>query len=282
MKIITSIDEMKRWSRLALSNNKSIGFVATMGGLHEGHLSLIKTSIAECDNTVVSIFVNPTQFSPEEDFDTYPRNIQSDKLILQTAGVDIMFNPTQQDLYPKEFQTFVTVEKKTNFLCGLSRPLFFKGVTTVIIKLFNIINPSIAYFGEKDWQQLEVVRTMVRDLNMEVSIVGKPIVRDKDGLAMSSRNDNLSISERCTALTLTQALESAQTLVIKGERSAENIRAKIRETVEKMQGTKIDYISVCNPEDFKEQTEIHSRVLVALAVRVGTTRLIDNRIIEKN
>ena len=282
MKTITSIDEMKRWSRLALSNNKSIGFVATMGCLHEGHLSLIKTSTAECDNTVVSIFVNKTQFSPEEDFDSYPQYIQSDKLILQTAGVDIMFNPAQKDLYPEEFQTFVTVEKKTNYLCGVSRPRFFRGVTTVIIKLFNIINPNIAYFGEKDWQQLEVVRTMVRDLNMDVSIVGKPIVRDKDGLAMSSRNDNLSKSERLSALTLTQALESAQTLVVKGERSAENIRAKIRETVEKKQGTKIDYISVCDPENFKEQTEIYSRVLVALAVRVGTTRLIDNRIIEKN
>ena len=282
MKTITSIDEMKKWSRLALSNNKSIGFVATMGCLHEGHLSLIKTSTAECDNTVVSIFVNQTQFSPEEDFDSYPRNIKSDKLILQTAGVDIMFNPAQKDLYPEEFQTFVTVEKKTNYLCGVSRPRFFRGVTTVILKLFNIIKPNTAYFGEKDWQQLQVVRTMVRDLNMDVSIVGKPIVRDKDGLAMSSRNLNLSKSERRTALTLTQALEIVQTLVTKGESSAVNIRAKIQETIEKKQGAKIDYISVCDPENFKEQTEIHSRVLVALAVRIGTTRLIDNRIIEKN
>ena len=282
MKTITSIKEMKKWSRLALSNNKSIGFVATMGCLHEGHLSLIKTSTEECDNTVVSIFVNQTQFSPEEDFDSHPRNIKSDKLILQTAGVDIMFNPNQKDFYPEEFQSFVTVEKKTNYLCGVSRPRFFRGVTTVILKLFNIIKPNTAYFGEKDWQQLQVVRTMVRDLNMDVSIVGKPIVRDKDGLAMSSRNLNLSKSERRTALTLTQALEIVQTLVTKGERSAVNIRAKIQETIEKKQGAKIDYISVCDPENFKEQTEIYSRVLVALAVRIGTTRLIDNRIIEKN
>ena len=282
MKTITSIDEMKKWSRLTLSSNKSIGFVATMGCLHEGHLSLIKTSTTECDNTVVSIFVNQTQFSPDEDFDSYPRNIKSDELILQAAGVDIMFNPNQKDFYPEEFQSFVTVEKKTNYLCGVSRPRFFRGVTTVILKLFNIIKPNTAYFGEKDWQQLQVVRTMVRDLNMDVSIVGKPIVRDKDGLAMSSRNHNLSESERRTALTLTQALETAQTLVIKGERSAVNIRAKIRETIEKKQEAKIDYISVCDPENFKEQTEIHSRVLVALAVRIGTTRLIDNRIIEKN
>lgn len=282
MKTITSIEEMKKWSRLVLSNNKSIGFVATMGCLHEGHLSLIKTSTEECDNTVVSIFVNQTQFSPEDDFDSYPRNIKSDKLILQTAGVDIMFNPNQKDFYPEEFQSFVTVEKKTNYLCGVSRPRFFRGVTTVILKLFNIIKPNTAYFGEKDWQQLQVVRTMVRDLNMDVSIVGKPIVRDKDGLAMSSRNLNLSKSERRTALTLTQALEIVQTLVTKGESSAVNIRAKIQETIEKKQGAKIDYISVCDPENFKEQTEIHSRVLVALAVRIGTTRLIDNRIIEKN
>lgn len=282
MKTITSIEEMKKWSRLALSNKKSIGFVATMGCLHEGHLSLIKTSTEECDNTVVSIFVNQTQFSPEEDFDSYPRNIKSDKLILQTAGVDIMFNPIQKDFYPEEFQSFVTVEKKTNYLCGVSRPRFFRGVTTVILKLFNIIKPNTAYFGEKDWQQLQVVRTMVRDLNMDVSIVGKPIVRDKDGLAMSSRNLNLSKSERRTALKLTQALEIVQTLVTKGESSAVNIRAKIQETIEKKQGAKIDYISVCDPENFKEQTEIHSRVLVALAVRIGTTRLIDNRIIEKN
>jgi pantoate--beta-alanine ligase len=282
MKTITSIDKMKEWSRLTRSSDKSIGFVATMGCLHEGHLSLIKTSIAECDKTVVSIFVNQTQFSPEEDFHSYPRDIKSDKLILQTAGVDILFNPNQKDLYPRKFQTFVAVEEKTNYLCGVSRPRLFRGVTTVILKLFNIINPNIAYFGEKDWQQLEVVRTMVHDLNMDISIVGKPIVRDKDGLAISSRNQKLSKSERCTALTLTQALESAQTLVIKGERSAEKIRAKIREIVEKKQGMKIDYISVCDPESFKEQTEIHSRVLVALAVRIGTTRLIDNHILENN
>jgi pantoate--beta-alanine ligase len=281
MKIITSIEEMKKRSRLTRSSDKSIGFVATMGCLHEGHLSLIKASIAKCDITVVSIFVNPAQFSPNEDFDSYPRNIESDKHILQSAGIDILFIPNQKDLYPKTFQTFVTVEKKTSYLCGKNRPQFFRGVATIVLKLLNITNPNIAYFGEKDWQQLEVIRTMVRDLNMDVSIVGKPIVRDKDGLAMSSRNCNLSKSERLSALTLTQALESAQTLEIKGERSAENIRAKIRETVEKKQGAKIDYISVCDPENFKEQAEIHSKVLIALAVRIGSTRLIDNRILEK-
>ena len=253
-----------------------------MGCLHEGHLSLIKTSIAECDTTVVSIFVNPTQFSPNEDFNSYPRNIESDKKILQTTGIDVLFNPKQEDLYPEKFQTFVTVEDKTNYLCGTSRPGFFRGVTTIVLKLFNIANPNIAYFGEKDWQQLEVVRTMVRDLNMDISIVGKPIVRDKDGLAMSSRNW-LFIKRRpkFSTRSLSQALESAQTLVIKGERSAENIRTEIRKIIEQEQGTEVDYISVCDPESFAEQTEIHSKVLVALAVRVGNTRLIDNRIMGK-
>jgi len=249
--------------------------------LHEGHLSLIKTSIAECDATVVSIFVNPIQFSPNEDFNSYPRNIELDKEILQTIGIDVLFNPKQEDLYPEKFQTFVTVEDKTNYLCGAKRPGFFRGVTTVVLKLFNIANPNIAYFGEKDWQQLEVVRTMVRDLNMDVSIVGKPIVRDGDGLAMSSRNGYLSEEDRSSACSLSQALESAQTLVIQGECSAENIRAEIRKIIEQKQGTEVDYISVCDPESFAEQTEIHSKVLVALAIRVGNTRLIDNRIIGK-
>ena len=281
MKIITSIEGMKKWSHLTRTSNKTIGFVATMGCLHEGHLSLIKTSIAECDTTVVSIFVNPTQFSPDEDFNSYPRSIESDKKILQNTGIDVLFNPKQGDLYPEKFQTFVTVEDKTNYLCGTSRSGFFRGVTTIVLKLFNIANPNIAYFGEKDWQQLEVVRTMVRDLNMGISIVGKPIVRDQNGLAMSSRNWYLSKEDRSSALSLSQALESAQALVIKGERSAENIRTEIRKIIEQKQGAKVDYISVCDPESFAEQTEIHSKVLVALAVRVGNTRLIDNRIMGK-
>ena len=281
MKIINSIGEMKKWSRLIRSKNKTIGFVATMGCLHEGHLSLINTSIAKCDTTVVSIFVNPIQFSPNEDFDSYPRHIEWDKQILQTTGIDVLFNPHQKDLYPKNFQTFVTVEDKTNYLCGTSRPRFFRGVTTIVLKLINITNPHIAYFGEKDWQQLEVIRTMVHDLNIDVSIVGKPIVRDKDGLAMSSRNCNLSKLEKNSARALSQALESAQALVIQGERSAENIRTEIRKAIEQKQGTKIDYISICDPESFTEQTEINSKVLVALAVRIGNTRLIDNRIVGK-
>jgi pantoate--beta-alanine ligase len=281
MKTIISIEEMKSWSHITHSTSKKIGFVATMGCLHSGHLKLIKTSVAECDTTVVSIFVNPTQFNPNEDFDSYPRNIESDKKILQRIGIDVLFAPKREDIYPKTFQTFVAVEDKSNFLCGESRPGFFRGVTTIILKLFNIINPNIAYFGEKDWQQLEVVRTMVNDLNMGVSIVGKPIVRDRDGLAMSSRNCYLSEEDRVSALTLSQALEYAQSLVVKGERSAENIRSEIRKIIEQEEGNEVDYISVCDPESFLEQTQIHTKVLVALAVRVGKTRLIDNRIMGK-
>jgi pantoate--beta-alanine ligase len=281
MKAITSIKEMKDWSQITRSSSKKIGFIATMGYLHQGHLSLIKCSVAECDTTVVSIFVNPIQFNPDEDFDSYPRNIESDKKVLQAAGIDVLFTPKKEDLYPKTFQTFVAVEDKTSYLCGASRPGFFRGVTTVILKLFNIVNPNIAYFGEKDWQQLEVVRTMIHDLNMDVSIVGKPIVRDKDGLAMSSRNCYLSEEDRASALTISQALESAQALVIKGERSSKNIRSKIRKIIEQKEGTEVDYISICDPESFLEQTEIHTKVLVALAVRVGNTRLIDNRVMGK-
>ena len=279
MKVSTSIIELKKWSSQRCFRDKVIGFVPTMGCLHEGHLSLIKASIAECDATVVSIFVNPTQFNPNEDFNSYPRNIELDKKMLHNIGIDVLFNPTQKDLYPDKYQTFVTVENKTNYLCGASRSGFFRGVTTIVLKLFNIVNPNIAYFGEKDWQQLEVVRTMIHDLNMDISIVGKPIVRDKDGLALSSRNDYLSKEDRSKALALSKALELAQNLVIKGERSAENIRTEIRKVIEQKQGTEVDYISVCDPESFAEQTEIYSKVLVALAVKVGNTRLIDNRII---
>ena len=282
MKIITSIEEMKKWSHLTHFRNQTIGFVATMGCLHEGHLSLIKASIAECDATVVSIFVNPTQFNPNEDFDSYPRNIELDRNNLrEISGINVLFTPEKKALYPRNFQTFVTVKDKTNHLCGRSRPGFFQGVTTIVLKLFNIIQPNTAYFGEKDWQQLEIIRTMVHDLNMDVSIVGKPIVRDKDGLALSSRNLYLSKEDRVSACSLSQALESAQSLVLRGERCAENIRSEIRKIIEQKKGVEIDYISLCDPKNFIEQNEISSEVLVALAVRVGKARLIDNCIIGK-
>ena len=281
MKTIASVEEMKKWSRRVRCERKVIGFVPTMGCLHEGHLSLVKASIAECDYTVVSIFINPTQFGPNEDLGSYPRSIESDKEILQNAGIDVLFYPDHKDLYPKSFQTFVEVEDKTKYLCGKSRAGFFRGVTTIVLKLFNILNPHMAFFGEKDRQQLEVIRTMVRDLNLDITIAGKPIVRESDGLAMSSRNRYLSVEDRTSALSLSQALESAQIIITQGERSAEVIRAEIRQIIEKKNKTKIDYISVCDPESFTEQKEISSRTLIALAVQIGKARLIDNRIIER-
>ena len=281
MKTITSVEEMKKWGRQIRCEGKVIGFVPTMGCLHEGHLSLVKASIAECDHTVVSIFVNPTQFGPHEDLGSYPRNIESDKEILLNAGADVLFYPGRKDLYPKNFQTFVEVKDKTKYLCGKSRPGFFRGVTTIVLKLFNILNPHKAFFGEKDWQQLEVIRTMVHDLNLGVTIVSKPIVRESDGLAMSSRNRYLSGEDRTIALTLSQALESAQTRIMQGERSAEIIRTEIRQMIEKKNKTEVDYISVCDPESFTEQKKISSRTMIALAVRVGKARLIDNCIVEK-
>ena len=281
MKTIISVEEMKKWGCQIRREGKVIGFVPTMGCLHEGHLSLVKASIAECDHTVVSIFVNPTQFGSHEDLGSYPRNIESDKEILLNAGADVLFYPDRKDLYPKNFQTFVEVEDKTKYLCGKSRPGFFRGVTTIVLKLFNILNPHKAFFGEKDWQQLEVIRTMVHDLNLGVTIVSKPIVRESDGLAMSSRNRYLSGEDRTIALTLSQALESAQTRIMQGERSAEIIRTEIRQMIEKKNKTEVDYISVCDPESFTEQKKISSRTMIALAVRVGKARLIDNCIVEK-
>ena len=281
METIASVEKMKKWSLGVRSNGKSIGFVPTMGCLHEGHLSLVRASIAEYDYTAVSIFVNPAQFGPNEDLETYPRHLESDKELLRSVGANVLFYPDQKDIYPDKFQTFIEIEDQTKYLCGKNRPGFFRGVTTIVLKLFNIVNPHAAFFGEKDWQQLEVVRTMVRDLNLEVNVIGRPIVRESDGLAMSSRNKYLSEEDRTSALSLSQALESAQVRITQGERSAETIRTEIRQMIEMKKGTIVDYISVCDPESFAEQTEISSRTLVALAVRVGQARLIDNRIIER-
>ena len=281
MIVITSIEKMKKWRRLLQGNGKSIGLVPTMGSIHEGHLSLIKASISKCDYTVVSIFVNPTQFGPNEDYKSYPRDLESDKNILQNAGIDVLFYPNYREIYPNNFQTFITVQDKTKYLCGVSRPNFFQGVTTIVFKLFSIVNPNTAYFGEKDWQQLEVVRTMVKDLNLDVKIISKPIIREVDGLAISSRNQYLSSEERENALILSQSLESAKTLIIQGERSTEIIRTKILQMVVRKNKAKVDYISVCDPESFKEKKEITPRTLIALAVWIGKLRLIDNLIIER-
>ncbi len=281
MNILKTVGDMKTWSRAIRESGKTLGLVPTMGYLHEGHLSLARKSISACDHTVVSIFVNPKQFRPDEDLDTYPRDLQADRRELERLGVEALFLPTEEEMYPEGFQTYVNIEGMTDHLCGKSRPGFFRGVTTVVLKLFHIVQPHSAFFGEKDRQQLEVVRQMVQDLNLDVEIVGLPIVREADGLAMSSRNRYLGKEERETAQSLNRALKQAQQWVAEGESSVEKIRAGMRTLIEREGRVQVDYISVCDPKHFVELKEIRGQAVVALAVQVGKARLIDNCLIER-
>ena len=281
MEIIASIAEMQQTSEKIRTAGKSIGFVPTMGCLHKGHMSLVEKSVATCDFTVVSIFINPAQFGENEDLDTYPVDLEKDKRQLESAGVDALFLPTRKAMYPKGYRSFVNVEGITDHLCGKSRPGFFRGVATVVLKLLNIVRPHKAFFGEKDWQQLAVVETMVRDFNLDVAIERLPILREANGLAMSSRNLYLTETEMPSALSLSQALDLAKNKVQNGERSASRIREEIRGFIGKQKGAEIDYVSVCDPENFVEQEEINTTSLIALAARVGKTRLIDNCLVRR-
>jgi len=272
---------MKAWSRKVRQDGQTLGLVPTMGYLHAGHLSLARKSMSVCDRTVVSIFVNPTQFGPHEDLDTYPRDLDTDRIELERLGVDALFIPTREDMYPKGFQTFVHVEEITDKLCGKSRRELFRGVTTIVLKLFNIVQPHSAFFGEKDRQQLEVIRKMVDDLNLNVEIVGLPIIREPDGLAMSSRNKYLGKAERKTALSLHEALQQAQQWVAQGESSVDILRSRMRTIIEREGQAQVDYISVCDPKRFEELEKIQGKALIALAVHVGKARLIDNCLIER-
>ncbi len=278
---ISSISEMKDISQSLRKQNLTIGFVPTMGCLHAGHLNLVKRSLETCDRTVVSIFINPTQFGSNEDLDTYPRQLESDIEKLETIGADILFHPTKEEMYPPGYKTSVEVQNITEQLCGKSRPDLFDGVSTVVLKLFNIVRPHNAYFGEKDWQQLAVIETLVEDLNLDVAIIRVPIVREADGLAMSSRNRYLSPQERQSALSLSRSLQQARDNIRRGTTSAKAISDSIRQCLSEQEGTEIDYISVCDPESFKEKEQIRGRTLIALAVKVGPSRLIDNCIIEE-
>jgi pantoate--beta-alanine ligase len=278
---VSSIAKMKEVSASLHKQNLTIGFVPTMGCLHEGHLKLVKRSLESCDKTIVSIFVNPTQFGPDEDLDAYPRELESDIEKLTAAGVDILFHPSAEEMYPANHQTCVEVQNITQHLCGKSRTGFFKGVTTIVLKLFNIVRPHNAFFGEKDWQQLAVIETLVKDLNLDVAIIRVPLAREPDGLAMSSRNRYLSDQERQTALSLSHSLQKARDDIRHGITSAETIRNSIRQCLLEKPGTQIDYISICDPEDFAEKKQIYGRTLIALAVKAGPSRLIDNCIIEE-
>ena len=278
---VTSIAEMKKVSAVFRNQGLTIGLVPTMGCLHEGHLSLIKRSLESCDKTVVSIFVNPTQFGPNEDLDSYPRPLESDIEKLESIGVDILFHPSKQEMYPAGYQTCVEVKNITEPLCGKNRPDLFKGVTTVVLKLFNIVRPQNAFFGEKDWQQLAVIETLVKDLNLDVAIIRIPLVREPNGLAMSSRNRYLSDQEKQTALSLSRSLQEVQSSIREGTTSAKTIRSTIRQNLSEREDIEIDYISICDPENFIEKEHVRGRTLIALAVKIGPSRLIDNCIIEE-
>lgn len=254
----------------------ALGLVPTMGALHDGHLALVRRARAENDHVAVSIFVNPTQFAPGGDFDKYPRSLERDMSLLEPLGVDMVFAPSVQEMYPSGFQTFVNVEEVTKPLEGAMRPGHFRGVATVVTKLFNIIQPDRAYFGQKDAQQVVVVRQMVRDLNLPIEICACETQREPDGLAMSSRNAYLSAEDRQAASVLYRALCAARTTWEKGERGGENLRETMLEVLEQEPRANVEYVSAANPDTLTEMNEAKDRVLLSMAVRFGTTRLIDN------
>jgi pantoate--beta-alanine ligase len=259
---------------------EKIGLVPTMGYLHEGHLSLIKESQKNNDITVVSIFVNPTQFAVNEDLDTYPQDFNRDSKLLKNIKVDYLFHPSVAEIYPQKHLTFVKVRELDRVLCGISRPTHFEGVTTIVLKLFNIIKPSSAYFGQKDAQQAIIIKKMVRDLNLDITIRVLPIIRDHDGLALSSRNKYLSPLERETALLFPKSLQQARELIDSGERDSSIIIKKITETLSLDNRITIDYLKILKLNNLQDQPEIDSaNTLVAGAVKIGKTRLIDNFIL---
>lgn len=282
MKIVETIKEMQNIASSLKKKDKKIGFVPTMGALHEGHLSLVRQARKENDIVVVSIFVNPIQFGPNEDLNKYPRTFESDKKALEKEKVDYLFFPTPLDMYPERFETYVNLKKLPYHLCGLSRPGHFEGVATVVTKLFNIVMPDIAYFGQKDYQQAKIIERMVSDLNFNINIKMMPIVREKDGLAMSSRNSYLSPEERKKALCLYNSLVLAKEMIEKGETKVEKIKKAMEEKIKEIApDAKIDYIAIVDPETLSEVPIVDKKVVIALAVFIGTTRLIDNFIIER-
>ena len=276
MRIIEGVREMQQLAEEIRRNGKRIALVPTMGFLHEGHLSLMRKARESADIVVASIFVNPTQFGPTEDFALYPRDMEQDARKASEAGTDIVFAPTVREMYPTGHQTFVEVTEVTRPLCGQSRPTHFRGVTSVVAKLFNIVKPHVAVFGEKDFQQLATIRQMVRDLDFDIEIMGHPIVREPDGLAMSSRNVYLTPEQREQALSLSRSLEVARNLVREGERDSGKILERVRRTIESTGDLSIDYAELRLPETLEAVERIEEPTLLALAVRAGTTRLIDN------
>lgn len=280
MEIIRDISTLRQHIKNARKQGKTVGFVPTMGYLHEGHLSLLRKAKEENDIAVLSIFVNPLQFGIGEDYEEYPRDLENDATLAESAGCDLIFAPTVREMYPKGYATYVDVERLTEGLCGASRPGHFRGVTTVVTKLFNCVTPDNTYFGQKDAQQALVIQHMAKDLNMDLTVRIQPTIREADGLAMSSRNTYLSDAERKAAVILSQSLFAAKEKVENGERDADALQSLIRERISAEPLAQIDYITVVDTEEVKPVKQITGRTLIALAVRFGKTRLIDNIILE--
>ena len=281
MQVISNIQEMQQWSRQKRLQGLKIGLVPTMGYLHEGHLSLVRTARQQCDVVIVSLFVNPMQFGAGEDFEEYPRDISRDKVLLENEKADILFTPEARDMYPPGYSFFVETDGEiTGKMCGASRPGHFRGVTTVVSKLFNICGPDKAYFGQKDAQQVTILEKMVKELNFPLEIVRVPIVREPDGLAMSSRNVYLSSEERGEALVLYRSLQAAAEAIREGETSVEGIKEIITTIINTSPQAQIDYVEINRADDLSSIDRIEGTVLIALAVKFGTTRLIDNLIVE--
>ncbi|MGD0280623.1 MAG: pantoate--beta-alanine ligase [Smithella sp.] len=278
MKIIKSVKQMQSFSESLRMKGKKIAFVPTMGYFHEGHLSLMKEAKKMADCLVVSIYVNPTQFGPKEDFSKYPRDLDRDLKMAESVNVDVIFYPPDKEMYPANYQTYVDVEKVTQNLCGMSRPGHFRGVATVCNKLFNMVKPDIAIFGKKDFQQFVTIKRMVEDLNMDIQITGSPTVRESDGLAMSSRNKYLNKDERKSALTLYRAIKLAQKLYANGEKKSSVVINETEKLIKRAPYTAIDYIKICDTKTLKDTDKIKNQSVIALAVKVGKTRLIDNHV----
>ncbi len=274
MKIINDINEMLNLGQL-WDTGKTIGFIPTMGFLHEGHLSLVAKSNQQCDITIVSIYVNPAQFGANEDLNNYPKDLDRDLTLLENYKVDYVFVPSDATMYPEGYKSWITVYGLSEVLCGMSRPVHFKGVATIVAKLVNIVNPDYMYMGEKDFQQMIILETMLKDLNLHTRIVRCPIIREKDGLAMSSRNKYLSKTERVDALCLSQSLKLANDLYKQGETNPANVKAQIIELIEKANGKK-DYVAFVDKDTLAPVKKLDDRTRVIMAVFIGKTRLIDN------
>ncbi|WP_434564593.1 pantoate--beta-alanine ligase [Thermoanaerobacterium thermosaccharolyticum] len=276
MIVVEKISDVREAIKAQKAQGKTIGLVPTMGYLHKGHLSLVKKARENSDFVCASVFVNPIQFGPNEDYNKYPRDIERDLKLLEENGCDLVFTPSVEEMYPNERLTTISVSKITNKLCGAYRPGHFDGVCTVVTKLFNIFTPDIAVFGQKDAQQVAVIKKMVEDLNIPVKIIASPIVRDKDGLALSSRNVYLNDDERHAALILNKSLKEAEKILKSGERNAENIISRVKNILESEPLCKIQYVSCVHPDTLEDLTAINDKALIAIACYIGNTRLIDN------